>query len=203
MARAPRAIVRDEPKETSAWSAVVLMASAVGAFALFSLFLAFNHPWTDALIARLPAPGPALSLAHDGIVAEQLRIVDVHTGHLTLADRSTALLFEATVVNDAALPVHGIVIEVEGFRETKRIAGSASTCGKNVSERLLKRLSRDEVTALMEMETGERVVLDSGGRVGCQVVLTGLRTEVAEISYRIASAEPTADHRPTTAPNAE
>ena len=39
----PRAIVPEEPKETSAWSAVVLMASSVGAFALLALFLVNNH----------------------------------------------------------------------------------------------------------------------------------------------------------------
>ena len=60
MARTPRAIVPEEPKETSAWSAVVLMASSVGAFALIALFLATNHHWTDALLARLPAPVEAI-----------------------------------------------------------------------------------------------------------------------------------------------
>jgi hypothetical protein len=194
MARAPRAIVREEPKETSAWSAVVLMASAVGAFALFALFLAYNHRWTDTLIARIPAPGAALDLANDGIIAEQLRLTDLRTEHLTLSDRSVALLFEATIVNDAAVPVRGIVIAVEGFRDGKKVAEGTAGCGKNVSERLLKRLSRDEVVALMALDTSEKVVLDSGARTGCQVALTGLRTDVDEVSYRIASAEPIAGH---------
>jgi len=196
MARTPRAIVPEEPKETSAWSAVVLMASSVGAFALIALFLATNHRWTDALLARLPSPGGAIRLASDGIVAEQLRITEVRTEHLTLSDRSVALLFEATVVNDASLPVRGVVLEVEGFREGKPISASQGTCGKNVSVRLLKRLSSNEVEALMQLATPESEVLDSGTRTGCQVALTGLRTEVEEVSFRIASAEPTEDHYP-------
>jgi len=193
MARTPRAIVPEEPKETSAWSAVVLMASSVGAFALIALFLATNHHWTDALLARLPAP-EGMRPAADGIVAEQLRITDVRTEHLTLSDRSVALLLEATVVNDAAIAARGIVLEVEGFRDGKAIAAGQGTCGKNVSVRLLKRLSRDEVAALMQLATPESEVLESGARTGCQVALTGLRTEVDEVSYRIAAAEPTEDH---------
>lgn len=194
MARTQRAIVPEEPKETSAWSAVVLMASSVGAFALVALFLATNHHWTDALLARLPVPADVIHPASDGVVAEQLRIIDVRTEHLTLSDRSVALLLEATVVNDAAIPARGIVLEVEGFRDGKAIAAGQGTCGKNVSVRLLKRLSRDEVAALMHLAKPESEVLDSGARTGCQVALTQLRTEVDEVSYRIASAEPTEDH---------
>ncbi len=172
----------------------MLMASSIAAFALFALFLANNHHWTDELLARFPLSGGALRPANDGIVAEQLRIANVRTEHLTLSDRSVALLLEATVINDAAIPVRGIVLEVEGYRDGKKIAAGQGTCGKNVSVRLLKRLSRDEVTALMGLETPQAEVLAPGDRTECQVTLTQLRTEVEEVSYRIASAEPTSDH---------
>jgi hypothetical protein len=194
MPRSPRAIVPEEPKETSAWSAVVLMASSVGGFALLALFLANNHGWTDALLSRLPTPGSAMSLAGDGIVAEQLRVTDVRTEHLTLSDRSVALLLEATVTNDSSIPVRGIILDIEGFRDGQHVAGAQGTCGKNVSVRLLKRLSRDEVVALMELATPENQTLQPGEKVGCQVALTQLKTEVEEVSYRIASAEPISGH---------
>jgi hypothetical protein len=194
MPRSPRAIVPEEPKETSAWSAVVLMASTVGVFMLLALFLANNHEWTDALLSRLPTPGGAMSLAGDGIVAEQLRVSEVRTEHLTLSDRSVALLLEATVTNDSSIPVRGIILDVEGWREGNFIAGSQGTCGKNVSVRLLKRLSRDEVAALMELATPEDETLMPGEKVGCQVALTQLRTEVEEVRYTIASAEPISGH---------
>lgn len=193
MARTPRAIVPEEPRETSAWSAVVLMASSVGAFALVALFLAVNHRWTDELLAHLPVPA-ALRPAADGVIAEQLRVTEVRTEHLTLADRSVALLLEATVVNDAAIPVRGISLEVEGWRDGDPVAQGFGTCGKNVSVRLLKRMSRDEVGALMELDAPDNRELAPGGRTGCQVALTQLRTEVEEVTYRIASAEPTAGH---------
>jgi hypothetical protein len=194
MPRSPRAIVPEEPKETSAWSAVVLMASSVGAFALLALFLANNHGWTDALLSRMPTPGSAMSLAGDGIVAEQLRVTDVRTEHLTLSDRSVALLLEATVTNDSSIPVRGIILDIEGFRDGEHVAGAQGTCGKNVSVRLLKRLSRDEVVALMELATPEQETLLPGEKVGCQVALTQLKTEVEEVSYTIASAEPISGH---------
>lgn len=194
MPRSPRAIVPEEPKETSAWSAVVLMASSVGAFALLAVFLANNHEWTDALLSRMPTPGAGFSLAGDGIVAEQLRIGEVRTEHLTLSDRSVALLFEATVTNDSSIPVRGIILDVEGFRDGNSVGGAQGTCGKNASVRLLKRLSRDEVVALMELETPEHQTLMPGEKVGCQVALTQLRTEVEEVAYSIASAEATSGH---------
>ena len=172
----------------------MLMASSVGAFALLSVFLAFNHRWTDALLSFIPAWGAPHSLANDGVLAEQLRITELRTEHLTLSDRSVALLLEATVVNDSSVPVRGIVLEMEGFRDGNSVGQASGTCGKNVSVRLLKRLSRDEVTALMELTTPGDGTLPSGERMGCQVTLTQLRTEVDEISYRIAAAEPTPDH---------
>ena len=193
MPRAPRAIVPEEPKETSAWSAIVLMASSVFAFGLLALFLANSHRFTDRLLASFPAPGGRLRMASDGIVAEQLRVLDVHTEHMTLADRSVALLVQATIVNDAAIPVRGIVLAVDGYRDGKLIASGHGTCGKNVSDRLIKRLSRDEVAAQMELEDPASPVLASGARTGCPVALTQLRTEIEEVSYRIASAEP-GDH---------
>jgi len=192
MPRSPRAIVPDAPEQASpAWSAVVLMASSVGAFAVFALFLANNHRWTDELLARMPSPSG--SLANDGIVAEQLRVTNVHTEHMTLSDRSSALLFQATLVNDASLPVRGVELEVEGWRDGHLVATSHGTCGKNVSVRLLKRLSRDEVSALMGLAT-ESEVLEPGSRIDCQVALTQLRTEVEEVSYRVSSAEPGSGH---------
>lgn len=194
MARSPRAIVPEAPQETSVWSAIVLMASTVGAFGLFSLFLANNHHWTDALLSRFPTLGGAIRPANDGIVAEQLRLSDIHTEHLTLADRSVALLFEASVVNDAAFPVRGIVLKVVGYREGKKVAEAEGTCGKNVSVRLLKRMSRDEVNAVMALDAPDAGVLASGSRTGCQVSLTQLKTEVDEVSWVIASAEATPDH---------
>lgn len=205
MARSPRAIVPEAPKEASAWSAIVLMASTVGAFALFSLFLANNHRWTDRLLSRMPTMGGLTRPANDGILAEQMRISDIHTEHLTLADRSVALLFEASVVNDAAIPVRGIELKVEGFREGKKVAEAEGTCGKNVSVRLLKRMSRDEVGSVMALDAPESGVLESGARTGCQVTLTQLKTEVDEVSYAVASVEATPDHpdaNPLTFPRA-
>lgn len=197
MARAPRAIVPEEPEEASVWSAVVLMASSVGAFALFALFLAHNHRWTDALLDSLPEIGRSVRPAADGVVAEQIRIEDVKTEHLTLADRSVALLFEAAVVNDAGMPVRDIVIGVEGWRDGNRVAEGEGTCGKNVSVRLLKRLSRNEVSALMRMDPPARGDLEPGSRTDCQVTLTQLKTEIEEVRFRVSAASPTPDHLPS------
>lgn len=203
MARTPRSIVPEEPKEASVWSAIVLMASSVGAYALLALFLAYNHPWTDALLGTLPALTDTLRPGNDGIVAEQLRVTDIRTEHLTLSGRSVALLFEATIVNDASLPVRRIVLEVEGFRDGQSIARATGTCGKNVSVRLIRRLTSDEVTHLMEMDLPDTESLASGARTGCQVALTPLRTEIDEVSFRIASAEPTPDHLATSQARAD
>ena len=58
-------------------------------------------------------------------------------------------------------------------------------------------------TALMRLDDVAWRVLEPGERRGCQVALTGLRTEVAEVSFRIASAEPTPDHPATLPPAVE
>ena len=88
----------------------------------------------------------------------------------------------------------GIELALEGHAGGKKIAAFEGGCGKNVSERLIKRLTRGEVTALMELPAGEDLVLQPGERAGCQLVLTGLRAEVDEATYRVTEARPASAH---------
>ncbi|HYC57654.1 MAG TPA: hypothetical protein VEL28_22165 [Candidatus Binatia bacterium] len=196
MARRPREIVHEENRSTPAWTGVVLLASLVGVFALLAVFLANNHAWTDALVRRLPVPGLATSLASDPVLASQMRVVDPKAKVLTLADRSTAVVVEATVINDSLIPVRGVRLAAEAMREGRSVAQAAAACGKNVSERLLKRLPRDEVRTLMDLAPSSELILASGEHTRCQVAISSIRGEVDEVSYRVASVEPTDDHLP-------
>jgi|GEM_PF-980257 len=194
MARDSRTIVNDDSDPAPVWTAAVLMASTVGAFAVLAVFLAHNHAWTDALMSRLPAPGAAESLGSDPVLAAQVRILDPIVKFVTLADRSSAVLVTAAVVNDSPLPVRTVVIEAEALRDGARVAHASAGCGKNVSERLIKRMSRDEVRTLMRLRPSRPLVLAPGQRADCQVAIAPIRGDVEEISYRVASVEPIEDH---------
>jgi hypothetical protein len=195
MAGPPRSIVNEQPRTTRACTGVVLLASLVGVFSLLAVFLANNHAWTDALVRRLPMPG-AGSLGSDPVLAAQMRVVDPKAKVLTLADRTTAVVVEATVINDSLIPVRGVRLAAEAMREGQPVAHAAAACGKNVSERLLKRLPRDEVRTLMDLAPSSELVLASGEHARCQVAISSVRGAVDEVSYRIASVEPTDDHLP-------
>ena len=194
MAKAPLEIVSPEPRDLSLWSPLVLMASAVAAFAIFTVFLVADHRFTDRLLDRLPAIPGWGHPASDAPLVAQVRVLGPVSANVVLADRSRAFLWQATVVNDSALPLTGIELALEGHAGGKKIAAFEGGCGKNVSERLIKRLTRGEVTALMELPAGEDLVLQPGERAGCQLVLTGLRAEVDEATYRVTEARPASAH---------
>jgi len=208
MARTPRTtIVHDDPDPSPVWTAAVLMASTVGAFAVLSVFLAHNHAWTDALMRRIPVLGPAESLGSDPVLAAQIRIVAPTARFVTLADRSNAIVVTAAVVNDATVPVQHVVLEAQALHLGNNVAAAAASCGKNVSERLIKRMSRDEVRTLMRLRPSRALVLAPGEKASCQVAIASIRGEVEEVGYRVASAEPTEAHpsadRPDGSPEAE
>lgn len=194
MARASRTIVHDDPDPAPVWTAAVLMASTVGAFAVLAVFLAHNHAWTDALMSKLPMPGAAESLGSDPVLAAQIRLVAPAAKFVTLADRSNAIVLTAAVVNDSPVPVRTVVIEAEALREGTGVARASAACGKNVSERLIKRMSRDEVRTLMRLRPSRAMVLAPGEKTECQVAIASIRGEVEEVSYRVASVEPNDDH---------
>ena len=111
-----RTIVRDQPARAPMWAAVVLLGSLVGTFALASLFLTYNHVWTDRLTAYLPWPGATTSLAADPTLAAQMRIVETSARVTTLADRTQTVVAEAVIENTALIPVQSLVVEGYAYR---------------------------------------------------------------------------------------
>lgn len=194
MTRAPRTIVHDDPEPAPLWTAAVLMASTVGAFAVLAVFLAHNHAWTDALTRMIAAPGVAESLASDPVLAAQMRIVSPRAKQVTLSDRSDAVVVTATIVNDSPVPVNTVILEAEALHGGAGVARASAACGKNVSERLIKRMSRDEVRTLMRLRPSRPLVLAPGETTDCQVAIVSIRAAVEEVGYRVASVEPNENH---------
>jgi hypothetical protein len=193
MASASEAILREPERRTAAWSALVLMLSLVGLFALFALYLDHDHAFADRLAASLPSPGSASSLAADPTLAAQLRVDRMSARIATLDDRSRALVADVRVTNDALIAVRHIFLEARalvGGRERSVVA----RCGHAVSNRLIGRMQRGELAALMELTPSDPGRLEPGESTQCQVAMVGLKDEVDEVTLRIASAEPVPGH---------
>ncbi len=194
-----RTIINDDPDSVSVWTGVVLMASTVSAFAVLTVFLAHNHAWTDALVSMIPVPGAAESLGSDPVLAAQIRIVAPDAKLVPLADRTNAIVVTAGIVNDSPVAVRGVVMEAEALRRGAAVTHAWAACGRNVSEKLIKRMTRDEVRTLMQLRPSRTLVLEPGDKADCQVAILSIRGEVEEVSYRIGSAEPN-DARPSEDP---
>ncbi len=195
MPRKPKTLQRhDEERPSPVWTAVVLMASSVVVLATVSLFLVRNHEWTDALVSALP--GPASCLAADPGLAGQMRIRDVSAQVLSLGDQTRTLVAEASVVNDAMIPAEDLKLEVTVFAGGEEVRRAASSCGKTVSERLLRRLTIAELLALSELDPGYPVVLQPGATISCQVTVPEIPEDIDEASFRIASVEARPGHPP-------
>ena len=196
MARRPRTVVPSEPRRTSIWTALVLLTSLIAMFVIVSSFMVRNHEWTDAFLARLPAPGLATSMAADPSLAGQIRIVESGAWFTRLADQSPALVAETVVVNDALVPVKNIVVEAVVLNGEERVSTVRVSCGKPVSDRLIGRLRRDELRALRELENPAARPLSTGEHLRCQVAFAGLKQKADEVVIRVASVEPLPGHSP-------
>ncbi len=194
MARRPQTVVPDQPRHTSIWTTLVLLASLVTTLAIVALFMARNHAWAERVLARLPAPGPATSLAADPGLAQQIRIVASDAWFTKLDDQTSALVAESVVVNDSLVPVRNVVIEASVLQGGTPVATARVSCGKPVSDRLLRRLSREELHALAELEPPATRPLATGERLRCQVAFAGIAPGDQEVTFRIASVEPLPGH---------
>lgn len=195
MARRPRTVVPGEPERKSIWTALVLLVSLITTFAILALFMARDHPWTDALLARLPAPGAATSLAADPTLASQMRIVTSQAWYTKLADQTPALVAETVVINDALVPVNNVIVEASVYAGEKHLGTARVSCGKPVSPRMLGRLKRDELRALDDLRPPETRPLATGESLRCQVAFAGIESGAEEVTFRIASVEPLPGHR--------
>lgn len=201
MARRPHTIVSvgpvvpGEPERKSIWTALVLLVSLITTFAIVALFMTSNHAWTDAVLTRLPAPGPATSLAADPELAGQMRIVTSQAWYTRLADQTPALVAETVVVNDALVPVNNVVVEASVYAGQNHLGTARVSCGKPVSQRLLGRLKRDELQALSDLSPPETRPLAAGESLRCQVAFAGIQPGAEEVTFRIASVEPLPGHQ--------
>ena len=194
MARAPKTYVPVEPRRTSIWTALVLLASLNALFGILALFMARNHAWTDEIMAELPLPGPATSLAADPGLVGQIRIGRRAAWYTTLVDRTPALIAEAEVVNDAIVPVRNVVIEAHAYDDGRPVRTVSGKCGRPVSNRLIGRLPRDELRALLDLEPPESTPLGPGESMDCQVAFAGLEAGADEVVFKVSSAEPLPGH---------
>ena len=173
----------------------VILASAAAVFFFAALAMVHDHAWTDHFLARLPLPGPAVSFASDPMLSGQLRIDNTTAYYTHLADQSPILVAEADLINDALMSVTNVVIEAHAQRGGEPVATGTATCGKPVSERLLRRLPHDELRALGQLVFAEPNEIRPSEWIRCQVTFEGMKNRPEEVLIRIASVEPLPGHR--------
>ncbi len=202
--RAPTTLHLDRQPTTSIGAVVTLLATLLLAFVLLSLFMVRHHAWTEKVTSRLPWPGLRTSLAADSALPAQLRIDSSRAWYTDLADRTPVLVVRADVMNEALIEVDRIVLEGRAVTsDGTTVAVRSGSCGKIVSERLLRRLRKSELRALEELTPGRSAVASPGTVVHCQITFAGIEPGASEVLLRIVSAEPLPGHSPPLFPPSE
>lgn len=194
MRREFKTVVPRDSRATSIGTALVLLASLVTGFAILALFMTHHHTWTDSIMAKLPLPGPAASFAADPSLSQQLRFRDQRAWNTMLADQTPTLVAEATLVNDALIPVRNVVVFAEAMAGGRAVATMIVPCGKAISNRLLGRIGRDELRTVRDLAPNRAVA--PGQSLPCQVAFAGVEPGTEEVRLTIASAEPLPGHLP-------
>jgi len=190
--RHARTFVPEETSASTLATALTLLSALLLTFGLVALFMVRNHSWTDSVMATLPFPGPRATLAADPALVPQMHLGDLRAWDATLADQTPALITEAAVTNDALVSVRRIMVTAEARIDGHTVAMQTTACGKSVSNRLLRRIGRDELAALREIDPPGPV--RPGERLPCQLAFTGIAPGVKEVVLRIASVEPFPGH---------
>jgi len=185
-----------ERRRKSIGSALVLLGALNVAFGLLSVFMTRNHAWTDAFMARLPLPGTGTSMAADPSLMRQMKIGATRAGYATLADQSSTLVAETEVTNDSPLPVTKIVVEAHAYDDGIPVRTLSTMCGLSVSQRLIGRLTREDLSALLDLAPPSPLPVAPGDTIRCQLAFPGLKAGAEEIAFRIASVEPFPGHPP-------
>jgi hypothetical protein len=190
--RHARTFVPEEASTSTLATALTLLSALLLTFGLIAVFMVRNHDWTDSFMAALPFPGPRANLAADPALVPQLQLGELRAWDATLADQTHALITEASVTNDALVSVRRVLVTAEARVDGHTVASQTTACGKSVSGRLLRRIGRDELAALREIDPPGPV--RPGQSMTCQVAFTGLAPGVKEVVVRIASVEPFPGH---------
>jgi len=185
-----------EQRRKSIGSALVLLGALNVSFGILSLFMLRNHAWTDAFMAGLPLPGTGTSMAADPSLMRQARIGATRAWYATLADQSTTLVAETEVTNDSPLPVTKIVVEAHAYDDGVPVRTVSTMCGLSVSERLIGRLTREDLAALLDLAPPSPLPVAPGETIRCQLAFPGLKEGAEEVAFRIASVEPFPGHPP-------
>ena len=175
-------------------TAFVLLAALCSAYGLITLALSFNHALADSVLAAIPAPGPARSLASDPALLRQLRTDDAKAYFIVSSDHRRALVLETSVTNHGSVARESVVKEARASRGKQIQAESTSSCGRNVTPRLMRRLTTDQLLVLRNLDPGTGFLLRPQDKTRCQTTFPALRHSVENVSYRVVSARPLPRH---------
>ena len=163
-------------------------------FGILAMLLIARHTVADWVLAKLPAPGPATSMATARSLTSHLRIEPPRVWRARLGDNSETLVAETTVTNDSFIAVRDVVVEAEAYLGGRKVGSAISACGKALSPTLLGRIKRDELATVLDLPASGTTLMP-GSSTSCQVAFPRSAARADEIEIRVASVEPLPGHR--------
>ncbi len=193
MAPEPRTVFPKLSERSPVWTAAIMLGALVTFYGLLAVYMARDHAWTDEMLQRIPLPSTRATLAADAGLASQLRIVSSRAWYTNLADQTRTLVAEATVVNDALVPLSKVIVDAQAQGQGTPLRTRSVVCGGAVSRRLLGRLPVEELDTLQEL-IPSLAALEPGRTIDCQVAFPDIGAGAEEVVLRIAWAEPFPGH---------
>jgi hypothetical protein len=193
MAVKPRTVIPKRAERSPIWAGIAMLSLMVTFFGLLAVYMARNHPWTDSILQHVPIPATRASLAADAELATQIRIISSRAWYTNLADQTRTLVAEATIVNDALVPLSKVVVEAEAQGQGATVHKQSAVCAGTISRRLLGRLPVEELDTLQELIPSLEA-LEPGETIDCQVAFPGISAGAEEVVLRIAWVEPLPGH---------
>ena len=193
MANKPRTVIPSNSERSPVWPALYMLGALVTFYGLLAVYMSRDHAWTDEVLQHVPIPASRASLAAEPDLATQVRIVSSRAWYTNLSDQTRTLVAEATVVNDALVPLSKVIVEAQAQAPGAKAQSRNVVCAGAVSRRLLGRLPVEELDTLQDL-VPSLSALEPGGKIDCQVAFAGIEAGAEEVILRIAWVEPLPGH---------
>lgn len=193
MAIKPRTVIPKARDRSPIWTSLAMLAALLTFYGLLAVYMATDHAWTDRVLQSIPIPTTRATLASDAALASQVRIVSSRAWYTQLGDQTLTLVAEATVVNDALVPLSKIIVRAAAEGPGTGLRTQSAVCGGAISPRLLGRLPIEELNTLQKL-VPSLDALEPGETMDCQVAFARMGTGAEEVVLRVAWVEPLPGH---------
>ncbi len=175
------------PRGISVRPVVIFLGLVVAAYAVIAWTLRANVVLADSLFHKLPFIS---SLTEDRLLNRKIVLSDVTGGYQRIKDGQTVFVITGRALNNATVTVRNVQIVGRLYsRDDAQLDEKSIFCGNVISMKILKSLTRREVSILEDLKPPKRFGIAPGEESTFVIVFMQPPNSVTEFSGQVVAAQ--------------